>query len=104
MSEQKTLFVSRTDIIKAGYEQYMESEGGSHALQINKNNELVYKPGTSYYLDDSISAYELCNILEFKNLNNISNEDNLQNTVKHIEVKEEVTINETTYKLNINTI
>lgn len=64
MSERtQTVVVYRDDIIHAAYDQYLESEGGTHALVLDKEtNLLVYSPSGDYYDDNKISATDLMTI------------------------------------------
>lgn len=61
MSEQtQTVMVYRDSIIHAAYAQYREAKGGTHALVLDEEtNMLLYSPGGNYYDDDKISATDL---------------------------------------------
>lgn len=100
MTEENVLYVSRNDIIKAGYEQYRDGEGVSHAMKI-VDGRLEYEEGTSYYTDKSISAYDLCEVLEFQrpHPDEILGEEQPQDALQRIEVKTEVEIGDTTYEV-----
>lgn len=61
MSEQiQTVTIYRDSIIRAAYAQYCEANGGTHALVLNEEtNMLSYSPRGNYYDDDKISATEI---------------------------------------------
>lgn len=66
MTEQtQTVLVYRESIIHAAHAQYCEGNGGTHALVLNEEtNMLSYAPGGSYYDGDKISATEIM-IIDF---------------------------------------
>lgn len=101
MSEQETLYVSKNDVIVAGFNQYKEASGTSHALKIVNGNQLEYEEGTSYYTDESISAYDVCKVLEFKreHPDDIRGEELPRDALHQIELKDEVEIGGTTYEV-----
>ncbi len=59
------IMVHYESIIHAAHAQYCESDGGTHALVLDKeNNMLSYSPGGNYYDDDKIYATNLM-IIDF---------------------------------------
>lgn len=71
MSEQiPIVLVYRDSIIHAAYAQYCEVDGGTHALVLNEEtNMLSYSPGGNYCDDDKISATDLMYIVFDKDSN-----------------------------------
>lgn len=98
MSEQtQSVLVYRDSIIHAAYAQFCEANGGTHALVLDaETNMLSYSPGGNYYDDDKISATDIMDIVFDKDA------DSALEAVEYTEVEADtVEFHGETYNLEI---